>query len=1182
MTPKTQVAERTKERTDPRQIGVVGLGGIHRRKRPLQESERVGRGRLVEYGEGHRTAGRAEHDDGGHRGDVVRRQPRGVPRGRIRDDSEPAAQAGERREDALEPRRLPHGAVRIAGGQARVGTPAERNEPLSRGRGRLREALRRQAGGTQVDRATGRRIREGCGCVGRRDGHVNDRRRRCAQEFGQVDARREPVDGDVDEAVDGDARGIDGGRHDATVASRPARHERFEPLCEVRPPPHQGGHVGRRPRLGVQGFGERHFRERFVAGAPVTHLVGHRSGQQTRRTVRQEPERKLHGSPGRGEGNAVGIVGPTGSFDVAERRPGARKDPGHRVQRVLHVVGLAGEQGGQPSLDGGARVRCQLGETQPRAIRVDVKRVSHRPAQGARQVDHPPHRCGLAQQAEQELDRIPAGGVQDGCAVRAERGQRERDLVAVDADDEVGSHDLERQSRLRAPDCGETEVVGGEQERPYLEHRAGRPPGARREAEIGGWCECCVPACEIETCKPRPRPGLDARAAPAQGVDDERCGEREFHGTPVGRRADLEMNGPDEGDAPRIGLRARARDRGARRTGIDHEVAQRREEFDDRRSVVTEHALPVRPHRSQRVLEELDEVERRYGGVGCRRLQPQQLLQHGAHGPELSQQIAGHVAEGRADRIGHGIRSGEIECRIRAGADRDAVGGENEDRAALLVQRDADANRLHRRIPREDRRPARRGTPDRRVEGQAGQGRRRSRGRVEAQQFGLALHAEARVRHRHGEHGGHDGLPAGPRGDANAQREGCTPQRESNFVADERGPRTQQIRDLPQPRRAMRLTLDDLPEPRGEGLDALRRQFVDRQRGNRRAAAEAQHAGQRRELTAPQRIGLGLDETQHQLEGGVVEIRDVVERQREIARLGASRHLELPQGQGDRRRTVAGVGRHAQSQADATEMRLTRARRTRVDGDLGVEPDDAAALAEKQDVTGRPAVFRGLEEGHAKRGPRLRRRREQPEADADTDVVGRRFVQDEEQGEARILVADEREPDESLGVRLLLLAAQYLVQELDHSLALVFVRQDRSEVVAGATQPVGLEVTITVDESDRLGQTAEFVQIRCEEAHRRLGGVLLWRVIVSTRKPPSEASSATGIRGFPSLSRPHSSARDVTMWRRICHANAVRDSPQTSITAARPRGRVSVAAISPVGRASVPTASATCTSLRPT
>ena len=96
------------------------------------------------------------------------------------------------------------------------------------------------------------------------------------------------------------------------------------------------------------------------------------------------------------------------------------------------------------------------------------------------------------------------------------------------------------------------------------------------------------------------------------------------------------------------------------------------------------------------------------------------------------------------------------------------------------------------------------------------------------------------------------------------------------------------------PRGARRRRRDDAREPAGERADTLRRQLADRQRRDVAARNEAEERCDRCERrTGSKRVGLCPHDPEHELERGVVELVQLVERHFEIARRAGAWQLEL-------------------------------------------------------------------------------------------------------------------------------------------------------------------------------------------------------------------------------------------------------------------------------------------------
>ena len=115
---------------------------------------------------------------------------------------------------------------------------------------------------------------------------------------------------------------------------------------------------------------------------------------------------------------------------------------------------------------------------------------------------------------------------------------------------------------------------------------------------------------------------------------------------------------------------------------------------------------------------------------------------------------------------------------------------------------------------------------------------------------------------------------------------------------------------------------------------SLRREAVERQLRDRRAGGNADEP--RESLHRAARLPrLRFEKPEHEIEHDVVELIDMRERERDVARRRCAGKLQAAERQSEVRR--AAVGRHFERQPDGAKMRLPRNGRRRIDGDVAGE-----------------------------------------------------------------------------------------------------------------------------------------------------------------------------------------------------------------------------------------------------
>ena len=188
--------------------------------------------------------------------------------------------------------------------------------------------------------------------------------------------------------------------------------------------------------------------------------------------------------------------------------------------------------------------------------------------------------------------------------------------------------------------------------------------------------------------------------------------------------------------------------------------------------MVADQSPPIGADRAQRIAEERGDLDRRYTRRARRRVESQQQLDGGTDRTELGEELVEHSVEHRAGDVGDGVRGREIERGVGVTGDRDAVGGQDERRAAAGVEREPGAKRINLRIAGQDPRPAIGPLADVEIGGEPWQRGRRSRREIDRQQIGVGANADVRTSvHCHAQERREDGVAPGAGGGSNAERE---------------------------------------------------------------------------------------------------------------------------------------------------------------------------------------------------------------------------------------------------------------------------------------------------------------------------------------------------------------------------------------------------------------------------
>ena len=140
---RQKIGERVHQAAALREHGVVGFGCVRTGQQRAEQTQGVGRGLIVEHGEGDGPQGRAGGDDGADERKRIGRAQGGPTGGAFGDqDDVVVPQGGEGCEHALQARDLPGDAVGVARGKPSVRPLGQRDEPFARGGSGQRERSR--------------------------------------------------------------------------------------------------------------------------------------------------------------------------------------------------------------------------------------------------------------------------------------------------------------------------------------------------------------------------------------------------------------------------------------------------------------------------------------------------------------------------------------------------------------------------------------------------------------------------------------------------------------------------------------------------------------------------------------------------------------------------------------------------------------------------------------------------------------------------------------------------------------------------------------------------------------------------------------------------------------------------------------------------------------------------------
>src|SRR5262249_6079704 len=453
------------------------------------------------------------------------------------------------------------------------------------------------------------------------------------------------------------------------------------------------------------------------------------------------------------------------------------------------------------------------------------------------------------------------------------------------------------------------------------------------------------------------------------------------------------------------------------------------------------------------------------------------------------------------------------------------------------------------------------------VNGESGKGARASRGEIEPQQIRLGTDADVAARDAEGEGRNDDRMAAVAGAHADAEGHLRRTDRERDLVSGNRA--AEQGREVPHPGGPRGNARHDAFEPDCQAGRPLRGELLERKRRHV-AAGQAQEPGERRERPRADRVGLGANEPEDQVQGALLELAEIAGRHRQVAGRARSGQLEPSQRQRELRSDPVGR-RDLHRQADASE------RRRRSHRDLGLQPDRRVRRLADEDRTGYGVPFlRCPEEGHVGARLRVGRRRGQAHTRSDGDEVGRRGIEDEVRLDVRVRVLEDREPEEAVGVGLAGGAAEDLVEERDQGVSLRLLGDDAREVIAGAAEPIGIDAAAGIEEPQGPGELLDFPEIDAGGAHE-ITRSNVWRAMVRTLTASELAVMATGMSAARSVSVPIAAAAWVATVMSSSQANATSASLQTAMMASGPRGRASVATRSPAGEPALPTAKGTWT-----
>ena len=220
--------------------------------------------------------------------------------------------------------------------------------------------------------------------------------------------------------------------------------------------------------------------------------------------------------------------------------------------------------------------------------------------------------------------------------------------------------------------------------------------------------------------------------------------------------------------------------------------------------------------------------------------------------------------------------------------------------------------------------------------------------RFEREQVGLDEHSHGSRADPDTHHWCDDRSTAGAGDDAHAERHLRRPEPEADLVSGGRA--ADELRQMREPPRPAGRARHDLIEPAGKRRGASLRKQPERQRRDVivQQPEQSDHRSQGPALgLASKGIGLRTDQAKDEFQGGVVQIVEIVGRDREIARCGRAWQLQSTQVEGKRRGRAA-CRRDANRQPEPTEGWVDAER------DVGGQADGGRGRLANQGTDSRP------------------------------------------------------------------------------------------------------------------------------------------------------------------------------------------------------------------------------------
>ena len=490
--------------------------------------------------------------------------------------------------------------------------------------------------------------------------------------------------------------------------------------------------------------------------------------------------------------------------------------------------------------------------------------------------------------------------------------------------------------------------------------------------ELGGGSARCEVGAEQAHAQVGPGLGAESEglsAACSQHEADDAAG-----GSAV-RTSDEEVDAVGEGDAEGVGGRSVAVQRASAHRGRGRRLLPDAQDRPDRVRRGGQQREPARPDGADGVAEQSDRVDPRRRAA--RRIgQAKQHPDGVAHAAEGVEQSRGGIDDRLRCDTGQGVAICEVETGVGRGADHGVECRQDEQRSPVGVQGEPALERPDGDLqpvgagdgPEQGTAPAGAHVGERR---QRGDGDRRPAGEVDGHEVGREGQRRPRGSRHLDRHARGDDRQPGRSGHGRDVDDGghaADGHPNACRIAGAGDAAAEQRRQVAEPRLA-RGSGEALGPPRGQGPRTAGDDIGDRQLGHAVSVDEPQDAGQAAGgVGGGQRIGGGVEEPEHEVEEGVVELVDAIRLDDDVTRRGGARQPETAQGQahrrvgtpcrdlrrdlGSRQRDRAGVGRGRQVQAErdlhgravlSKQQRVGRSGREQWHVRLGIQADPAGA-----------------------------------------------------------------------------------------------------------------------------------------------------------------------------------------------------------------------------------------------